>query len=156
MDTKRIASALTMAALTILLATSCEKYNITEGIYGKVIERYGDWMPWVGSNPPDHGERPIECEIYVYEYTRTSDFDQQYIGNYPISAMPKPLVATTTTNRKGRYQISLPPGEYSVFLLDDDGKLHANYGDEHGGLWPVKVEAGKVYELNLLLDHAVY
>ena len=155
MDTKRITRTLTMAALVILLATSCEKYDITEGIYGKVIERYGDWMPIVDGYH-DHGERPIKCEIYVYEYTRTSDFDQQYIGNYPISAMPKPLVATTTTNRKGRYQISLPPGEYSVFLLDDDGKLHADYGDEHGGLWPVKVEAGKVYELNLLLDHAVY
>ena len=155
MAPKRIASALTMAAIAILLATSCEKYDITEGIYGKVIERYGDWMPIIdGYN--DHGERPIECEIYVYEYTRTRDFDQQYIGNYPISAMPKPLVGTATSDRKGRYQISLPPGEYSVFLLDNDGKLHADYGDEHGGLCPVKVEAGKVSELNLMLNHAVY
>lgn len=140
----------------MLLATSCEKVTITEGIYGKVVERYGDWMPWVGSNPPDHGERPIECEIYVYEYTRTRDFDQAYIGNYPIESMPKPLVGTTSSDRKGRYQLSLPPGDYSVLLLDNDGKLHVNGLNGEGGLCPIRVEAGKVSELNLVLDHAVY
>ena len=143
-------------ALAMLLATSCEKVTITEGIYGIVKERYGDWMPWVDSNPPDHGERPIACEIYVYEYTRTRDFDQQYIGNYPISAMPKPLVATTTSDSRGFYQLSLPPGNYSVLLLDTDGKLHVNGLNNEGGLCPVSVQADQTTECNLILDHAVY
>ena len=140
MAPKRIASALTMAAIAILLATSCEKYDITEGIYGKVIERYGDWMPWVGCNPPDHGERPIVCEIYAYEYSPSSDYLQA------------PLVGTATSNKKGFYEIALAPGTYSVFVLDPtNGKLvNANYGNT------VTVEEGKAVELNIMLNHAVY
>ena len=140
MDQKRITHALTMAASVILLATSCEKVTITEGIYGIVKERYGDWMPWVGSNPPDHGERPIECEIYVYEYSPSTDDE------------PAPLVGTTTSNKNGFYEISLPPGTYSVLLLDPtNGKLvNANYGNT------VTVEEGKAVELNIMLSHAVY
>ena len=137
MAPKRIASALTMAAIAILLATSCEK-TINEGIYGTVKERYGDWMP--GSNPPDHGERPIVCEIYAYEYSPSSDYLQA------------PLVGTATSNKKGFYEIALAPGTYSVFVLDPtNGKLvNANYGNT------VTVEEGKTVELNIMLNHAVY
>ena len=156
MAIRRITPFLTLAVLTMLLASSCEKVTVAEGIYGTVKERYGDWMPWLGSNPPDHGERPIACEIYVYEYTRIQDFGQQYIGNYPIESMPKPLVSTTTSNRKGFFQLALTPGVYSVLLVDTDGKLHANSLNYEGGICPVTVEANKASECNLILDHAVY
>jgi hypothetical protein len=137
MELKRIAPIMALAALAMLLATSCEK-TINEGIYGTVKERYGDWMP--GSNPPDHGERPIVCEIYAYEYSPSSDYLQA------------PLVGTATSNKKGFYEIALAPGTYSVFVLDPtNGKLvNANYGNT------VTVEEGKAVELNIMLNHAVY
>lgn len=137
MELKRIAPIMALAALAMLVATSCEK-TINEGIYGTVKERYGDWMP--GSNPPDHGERPIVCEIYAYEYSPSSDYLQA------------PLVGTATSNKKGFYEIALAPGTYSVFVLDPtNGKLvNANYGNT------VTVEEGKTVELNIMLNHAVY
>lgn len=137
MELKRIAPIMALAALAMLLASSCEK-TINEGIYGTVKERYGDWMP--GSNPPDHGERPIVCEIYAYEYSPSSDYLQA------------PLVGTATSNKKGFYEIALAPGTYSVFVLDPtNGKLvNANYGNT------VTVEEGKAVELNIMLNHAVY
>ena len=139
MELKRIAPIMALAALAMLLASSCEK-TINEGIYGTVKERYGDWMPWVGCNPPDHGERPIVCEIYAYEYSPSSDYLQA------------PLVGTATSNKKGFYEIALAPGTYSVFVLDPtNGKLvNANYGNT------VTVEEGKAVELNIMLNHAVY
>lgn len=137
MELKRIAPIMALAALAMLVATSCEK-TINEGIYGTVKERYGDWMP--GSNPPDHGERPIVCEIYAYEYSPSSDYLQA------------PLVGTATSNKKGFYEIALAPGTYTVFVLDPtNGKLvNANYGNT------VTVEEGKAVELNIMLNHAVY
>lgn len=137
MELKRIAPIMALAALAMLLASSCEK-TINEGIYGTVKERYGDWMP--GSNPPDHGERPIVCEIYAYEYSPSSDYLQA------------PLVGTATSNKKGFYEIALAPGTYTVFVLDPtNGKLvNANYGNT------VTVEEGKAVELNIMLNHAVY
>ena len=139
MAPSRITHILALAALAMLLATSCEK-TINEGIYGTVKERYGDWMPWVGSNSPDHGERPIVCEIYAYEYSPSSDYLQA------------PLVGTAASNKKGFYEIALAPGTYSVFVLDPtNGKLvNANYGNT------VTVEEGKAVELNIMLNHAVY
>ena len=136
MELKRIAPIM---ALVMLLASSCEK-TINEGIYGTVKELYGDWMPWVGSNPPDHGVRPIVCEIYAYEYSPSSDYLQA------------PLVGTATSNKKGFYEIALAPGTYSVFVLDPtNGKLvNANYGNT------VTVEEGKAVELNIMLHHAVF
>ena len=80
MELKRIAPIMALAALAMLLATSCEK-TINEGIYGTVKERYGDWMPWVGSNPPDHGERPIVCEtVFVLDPTNGKLVNANY-GN---------------------------------------------------------------------------
>lgn len=137
MAPSRITHILALAALAMLLASSCEK-TINESIYGTVKERYGDWMR--GCNPPDHGERPIVCEIYAYEYSPSSDYLQA------------PLVGTATSNKKGFYEIALAPGTYSVFVLDPtNGKLvNANYGNT------VTVEEGKAVELNIMLNHAVY
>ena len=139
MELKRIAPIMALAALAMLLASSCEKVTITEGIYGTVKERYGDWMPVIDGYR-DHGVRPFECEIYAYEYSPSSDYLQA------------PLVGTATSNKKGFYEIALAPGTYSVFVLDPtNGKLvNANYGNT------VTVEEGKAVELNIMLSHAVY
>ena len=138
----------------ITLMTSCKKDpSITQGVYGTVIERYGDWMP---GSTADHGERPIACDVYVYEYTMLSDFGGGISVNYPIDAMPKPFVAKTTSNAKGFYEINLAPGTYSIFLLDD-GKLKAGNGlDDVGGITPVTINSDEKIELQLVLDHAVY
>ena len=138
----------------ITLMTSCKKDpSITQGVYGTVIERYGDWMP---GSTADHGERPITCEVYVYEYTMLSDFGDGISVNYSIDARPKPFVAKTTSNAKGFYEINLAPGTYSIFLLDD-GKLKAGNGlDDVGGITPVTINSDEKIELQLVLDHAVY
>ena len=138
----------------ITLMTSCTKDpSITQGVYGTVIERYGDWMP---GSTADHGERPITCEVYVYEYTMLSDFGGGISVNYPIDAMPKPFVAKTTSNAKGFYEIHLAPGTYSIFLLYN-GKLTDGGGlDGYGGINPITINSDEKIERQLVLDHAVY
>ena len=126
-------------------------------IYGNVVERYGDWMP--GANAI-HGERPIVRDVYVYEYTKLSDFDSvtrhMCSTHFPISSMPKQLVATATPDTTGFYVIPLTPGTYSVFLLDE-GRMYWHTGDGWGGMCPVTVDStGAVVRKNLVLNHAVY
>lgn len=132
--------------------TPIEAPTITQGIYGQVRERYGNWQPF---RDPDGtwGFRPIVRDIYVYEYTTIKDFDQLYIGYiYPANKMPKPLVATTTSKEDGFYEIQLEPGKYSVFILDN-GSMRANWDDENGGLQPVTIEEGSLLRFDLLLDN---
>lgn len=146
-------------AVVMMAMSSCNRedeqnYTSQEGIYGTVVERYGNWMPVIG-NAPDHGERPISIGVYVYEYTKLSDFDQAYYGAYPMDVMPKPLVASTISNADGSYEVALSPGKYSVFLLEN-GKLYATYSDEYGGLMPVTVDTNTRVQFDLVLDHACY
>ena len=132
--------------------TPAESPTITQGIYGQVRERYGNWQPF---RDPDGtwGFRPIVRDIYVYEYTTVKDFDQAYIDYIiPADKMPKPLVATTTSKENGFYQIQLEPGKYSVFILDN-GSMRANWDDENGGLQPVTIEEGSLLRFDLLLDN---
>ena len=68
--------------------------------------------------------------------------------------MPKPLVAQTTSDSKGFYEINLAPGTYSIFLLDD-GKLYAN-SDAYGGINPITINTNERVERQIVLDHAVY
>jgi hypothetical protein len=137
----------------ITLMSACQKEpSITQGVYGTVIERYGDWMP---GSTADHGEKPIACDVYVYEYTMLSDFGGAVSVHYPIDAMPKQLVAKTTSNAQGFYEINLAPGTYSMFLLDD-WKLYANGCDANGGINPITINSNEKLERQLILDHAVY
>ena len=133
--------------------TPIEAPTITQGIYGQVRERYGNWQPVLDPNDKNRGYRPIVRDIYVYEYTTVKDFDQAYIDClYPADKMPKPLVATTTSKENGFYQIQLEPGKYSVFILDN-GSMRANWDDENGGLQPVTIEEGSLLRFDLLLDN---
>ena len=153
-----------LIALAMLSLIACEKKSdvetpieaptITQGIYGQVRERYGNWQPVTDPNDKSHGYRSIERDIYVYEYTTLFDFDQRYYYIIPADKMPKPLVATTTSKENGFYQIQLEPGKYSVFVLDN-GSMRANWDDENGGLQPVSIEEGSLLRFDLLLDNGV-
>jgi len=130
--------------------------SINTGIYGTVIERYGNWMPLWDPNDTTRGERPIVREIYVYEYTMSQEIEGvHYSPYYSIDEMPHRLVAKTKSKANGFYEMELEPGTYSVFLLED-GQLYANGGDGYGGLSPVTVIADSAYYFPLVLDNAVY
>lgn len=145
-----------MIVLT-MAGVSCSKDTLTigEGVYGTVIERYGDWMP--GAVSRDRGERPVKREVYVYAKTTIQDLlEVNVYGPYVApDRMPVPFVAKTSSSRQGFYQIQLPAGEYSIFILDQ-GKLQINWGDGYGWMCPLIIEAGQTRKVDLLLDHAVY
>ena len=150
MELRRITPIMALVALTMLVATSCEK-TINEGIYGTVKVRYGDWMP--GST--NGGEKPLACEVRAYEYFTLDEIGGYRHADYSPEQMPKTLVASTNSDSKGRYQLSLPPGQYSVVLMDGD-MCQITSVDDKGGICPVTVTADKTTECNLILDCAVY
>ena len=124
---------------------------------GRVLERYGNWMPFTNSS---HGERPIVRVVYVYDYTMISDLDSATQHNcsnsFPLASMPNRLVATTTSDSTGAYEVFLAPGRYSLFLLEN-GRMYCNNGDGYGGFCPVTIDSvGAICQKNLILDHAVY
>lgn len=158
---KHVLIIATMIWAFIFCCSSCNRKDemsltIIQGIYGTAIERYGNWMPIEDPDPTTRGERPIVTEVYVYECTKRSDFDEVPKGtHFPIDGMPKPLVAKTRSEKNGFYQVTLKEGKYSVFILDED-KLYANGFDEEGNICPVIITKDSIVKLDLVLDHAVY
>lgn len=126
--------------------TSCEKNNnveqkksptITQGVYGYTSD----------------GESPIAVDVYVYEYTKISDFEERYhsLNDFPIDKMPKAFIAKTTSDKDGFYEIALQPGKYSLFLLNGD-MLYANNFDSESGICPIEVVAESVIQKDLILS----
>ena len=125
-----------------------KKVSITEGVWGTLIQREGDWMPGAGG---ERKESPAQRDIAIYEYTTVKE-----INGYPTSCeVYTKLIATTTCDKEGFYEVELKPGKYSVFLKEK-GKLYAGGGDGDGGLNPVEIKSSKVSEMNLVLSYAVY
>lgn len=156
---------LPLVAVALLLVACTKEENdvrptIKQGVYGKVQERWGNWMPVIDDDSDDRGIRPIKRTVYVYEYTMRSDFDSitRYSSpcQFPIEKMPKQLVATSTSDDNGFYQIELAPGTYSIFIMQQAGFVYANCGDGYGGICPVTVNANEVKRFDLWLDNAVY
>lgn len=153
-----------LAFIVGLLFSSCnskedvqKQYSptITQGIYGQVLERYGDWMPVYDPNDGQRGYRPLVREVYIYEYTKLQDFEYAYRGcYYPADSMPQPLVIKTTSNKDGYYQVQLEPGTYSFFVLEE-GSMYANGGDAYGGIMPVTIFKDSILQVNLVIDHGV-
>ncbi|PRY13244.1 hypothetical protein CLV24_106159 [Pontibacter ummariensis] len=127
------------------------KIVVTGGIAGTLTLKEGNCMPIVNRNSCK--EYPVKRGIVLYPYLTLQDVEMKNYTFYtPISA--KPLL-TTETDAEGFYEIEMPAGVYSIFILED-GQLYANGLDGQGGINPVVVEAGSVNKVNLRLDYAVY
>lgn len=111
--------------LSIILNSNCKKnsYNhyppdtsnqvtIEQGIWGNVWFWEGDFQP-VGFGKIT----PVVRTVCVYELT---PLDSGVIGSRPFySQILTQLIASTQSNSTGFYQVTLPEGEYSVFVKED-------------------------------------
>ena len=134
--------------ITKLYQHNEKKISITEGIWGTLTQREGNWMPGANGNPR---EFPAQREIAVYEYTTINEI----IGEPTSCEVLTKLIATTTCDKEGFYELNVDPGQYSVFV-NEQGKLYTNILDGYGGLNPVVVESSNISEMNLVIDYAVY
>jgi hypothetical protein len=117
---------------------------ITEGVWGNVWLWEGDSMPGTSGNGITI--TPVVREVLIYEPTNMSSCVPGPPGF--IREITTKLVATTTSNATGFFQVSLPPGTYSVFVKE--GSLYVWTGpDGNGILHPVTVVPGSVTKTQL-------
>jgi hypothetical protein len=121
------------------------KVTITQGIWGNVWFWEGDFMP---GPPGDHSGKvtPVEREIWIYEATRYDSVVGANGGFY--SKILTQLKAKTRSNAKGFYQLALPPGKYSVFVVENS-LFYANGTDSNGHILPATVSADSVSKVQV-------
>ena len=127
------------------------KVSISQGIWGTLVKTEGDCMPSIGINNSCR-QFPVKGEILVYEYTNFKETKQSLESSIFFVIVNKKLIATTMADKEGFFQLKLNPGQYSIFVRENQ-MLYANGGDGQGGIMPVTVEMLRVSKINIDMNY---
>lgn len=144
---------LLLAFSLLILLTSAYSQGKKTGLEGYIFRITGNRMPSpdVKPSPP----KGIKAVLYIYELTSLGQVTKQGESAF-YSSIHTRLVQTVTSDEKGYFFTSLPPGEYSVFTKKD-ALYYANNFDGDNHIAPVKVVLHKVTQVNVNIDYdAVY
>lgn len=132
-------------------ADNAKKVTITSGVWGTVSNMEGDFMPMV---PPCNScghHCPVQRTVKIYEYTLFSEgvTSEPFSGFY--DSLKTSLIAQVDTDADGFFQINIPPGHYSMMVVEN-GKLYANLMDEDGGINPFTLST-RIVNLNIVMTY---
>ena len=137
-----------------LMANSCNE-NVKQGVAGQVLWIEGNQMPTIidEDNPGETRKRPeptgVKREVYIYELTTIG----QATSNGPFfSDIQTKLVEKVETNEEGQFAVSLPAGQYSVFVKEDQG-LFASQMDGQGNINPIEVKKDELTPVKLEVNY---
>ena len=142
-----------MAVSLPVLLTSTYSQGKKTGIEGYIFRISGNRMPSPDAklSPP----KGIKAVLYIYELTGLNQVTRQGESAFYTSIHTR-LVQSVTSDDKGYFFVSLPPGEYSLFTKKD-ALFYANNFDGNNHIAPVKVISHKVSQVNVNIDYdAVY
>ncbi|TVR42713.1 MAG: carboxypeptidase regulatory-like domain-containing protein [Bacteroidia bacterium] len=137
-----------------LLTYNESKITISEGLAGTVIFIEGNCMPMISpeGKPVDACKRyPVRRMVHIHKYTHRSQAEQAGSGFY--TRIHTERVSSVETDATGFFQVSLPPGNYSLFVEEEES-LYANLWDGHGGIHPVNIQKGEVLVTRLEISYA--
>lgn len=126
--------------------------TITEGIWGNVWLWKGNCMP---GGSASGSVTPVVCEVLVYEPTDISSCTSSE-GEPGYTAIDSKLVAATTSNATGFFQMPVPPGRYSIFIKQGGHYRTAGAASGDGCMQPVAVVSGAVTKAQLDIDDGAY
>lgn len=79
--------------------------------------------------------QPLKCKIVIYNLTNLDEVKNN--GAY-FTGIKTVCVAKASSNAKGYFEVALPAGQYSVFVVEKEG-LYANSFDGKGSINAVEV-----------------
>ena len=130
-------------------AINASKVTINNGIWGTVSSMEGNCMP--PTNPSTCKNCPVKRTIQVYQYTTLNQATPSGNSGVFFDSFNTPLVAQTTADDDGFFQMNLPAGSYSIAIIEN-GKIYANGFDGSGGITPFSHTSG-VQKLNLTMTY---
>ena len=127
------------------------KVTIEQGIWGDVWFWEGDFMPICGSGTIT----PVSREIRIHELTNLDDVIRAPEDPTFYAEINTALVVTTWSDRDGFFEVVLPPGKYSVFVVEDT-LFYANRFDGVGNIFPVEVYDGQATGIQFDITYKAY
>ncbi len=152
--------ALTCLLISIEFLGSCTEdpeeppiQTAKQGLHGTIYFLEGNFMP-----PSSGTTTPVERELRVYELTtldQVTRVNTEYPGLF-ISTVQTKLIAKAQSDVEGKFKVELPPGQYSLMVLEGD-MLYVNLFGGMGEIFPVEVTEDNYNEIAFKIDYmAVY
>ncbi len=142
-----------------LMAMSCRAglYNQTGSISGKVVWLEGNLMPSIDDD--NYAQRaagvPVQRMLYIYEATKP-DQAMRLEGDASFyTTIHKRLVKKVRTDKGGTFEVRLPPGKYSIFVMENEA-FFANVFDGEGHINPVQVEPGEETTVFIKINYKAF
>ena len=123
--------------------------TIQQGVSGRVLWLEGNQMPSIGTATKT-GPAPVSRTVHIYQLTNNTQIE----GQMPLfDAVKTKLVAKVKTDKDGYFQCPLLPGRYSIFTVEEGGKLFASLGDGDGNITPFEVKANEVTKFDININY---
>ncbi|NEQ25602.1 MAG: hypothetical protein F6K28_42380 [Microcoleus sp. SIO2G3] len=120
--------------------------NQEQGVSGLVTRLQGNQMPMVGTSRPRTAQSPISTQVWIFSGRIKSQGTRWSVSE--AEKHPN-LVDRIRTDAEGKFFVSLPPGEYTLFAQDgSDLYLNSFLGD--GNYATVQVNEDKITETRLV------
>jgi hypothetical protein len=118
-----------------------------QGIIGTVEWIQGNQMP----GPDRQPIKPtgIKREVWIYEIVSLQQVESEGVF---FQNIPTRMIKKVSSNRRGKFKVKLPPGEYSLFIKEKEG-LFANRFDQNNRINAVEVKPGKFTRITILVDY---
>jgi len=117
---------------------------------GTVLFLEGNFMPMNQTGTTT----PVRREIRIHELASVSDVVPSGTPAFYQSVNTR-LVATVWSDANGSFEVSLPPGKYSLFSVEGS-LLYANEGDVSGHIFPVEVHRGALTSVVFSITYRAY
>ncbi len=119
--------------------------TIKQGIWGNVWIWQGDFMPGPGGS--NKGKvTAVQREVRIYVPVPMKDLEPSNGTNF--TKVRSRLIKKVKSGKNGFYQVSLPPGRYTVFVKEGS-TLYANWFDGNGNVLPVTVAKDSVTKFQI-------
>jgi len=145
------------------------RVTISQGVSGTVCFWEGDFMPHSDSgriidlisnifSESEGTIKPVAREIYISRVITVRDATDSHAvqtrGEF-LSFIPAKIVATTSSDKKGFYQLELPPGSYTIFVKENNA-FYANRFDAERRITPFEVRPKNVTKMPLDITYKSY
>lgn len=130
---------------------NAKKLSITTGVWGTVSCLEGDFMPKIGGAMPEGSHCPVQRTLKIYQYSLLSDGVKSGSSSIFFDSFNTQLIKQVSTDENGFFQAAIPPGRYSIVIVEN-GHLYAASMDRQGGISPFTVTSGTV-NANLIITY---
>ena len=134
--------------LAIIMLSNCHvsQKSAPQGITGIILEIVGNQMPPV----TESSGTAVQRTIRVYAPTKISEAS----GQPPLfSEIQTTLITESKSNKKGQFNIQIPPGKYSIFVMTEE-LFYANSFDSNNFINLITVKPNEWTAIQLVINNS--